>query len=206
MVRYRGPRLKVIKRLGISLPGLMCAEQKNATNQYSTGQNNSSKRGKVSEYKLHLYEKQKLRFHYGVQEKQLRNYSKTAFKSKENTGLVLLNILEKRIDNIIYRAGFFRSIKAARQAIVHGHININNKKITIPSYIVKLKDSINFNNNSSLKKQIELIKKSAHNIPCPTYIDIDSKTKIIKINNNFTKKDIPININEQLVVEYYSGR
>ncbi len=206
MVRYRGPRLKVIKRLGIALPGLMCAEQKNSNNQYSTGQNNPNKRGKVSEYKLHLYEKQKLRFHYGVQEKQLRNYSKMAFKSTENTGLVLLNILEKRIDNIIYRAGFFRSIKAARQAIVHGHVNINNKRITIPSYIVTLKDSIQFNSKSPLKKQIELIKKSLHNIPCPTYLDIDGKTNIKKINNNFIKKDIPININEQLVVEYYSGR
>jgi len=206
MGRYRGPRLKIIKRLGTALPGLMCAEQKSTTNQYSTGQHNSNKRGKVSEYKLHLQEKQKLRFHYGVQEKQLCNYSKIAFKSKENTGLLLLNILEKRIDNIIFRAGFFRTIRAARQAISHGHITINNKKINIPSYSVQLKDSIQFNVKSPWKKQIEAIKKSAHNIPCPTYIDIDGKTKTIKINNNFTKKDIPININEQLVVEYYSGR
>jgi small subunit ribosomal protein S4 len=206
MARYRGPRLKVIRRIGENIPGLMCIDQKNIEKQYPPGEHGQIRKGKLSDYQLHLKEKQKIRYHYGILERQLKRYSKIAFKSKDNTGLSLLIILEKRIDNIIYRAGFFRSIRAARQAVVHGHILINKKKNNIPSYIIKINDIIEFCNHSKIKKQILLNTASKHTISVPNYINIDKNNKSISVISEPIRKDIPININEQLVIEYYSGR
>lgn len=201
MARYRGPRLKVIRRLGENLPGLMCVEKK--TKQYPPGEHGQIHKSKYSDYQLHLREKQKIRFHYGVLERQLKKYSKIAFKSKLQTGLMLLSILERRIDNVVFRSGFFRSIKAARQVIVHNHILINKRRINIPSYIVKINDIIEFSEQSKIKERV-VIKSS--NIPYPSYISIDSEKKTVTVISDPERKDIPININEQLVVEYYSGR
>jgi small subunit ribosomal protein S4 len=163
-------------------------------------------REKKSDYHLHLTEKQKIRYHYGVLEKQLRRYTKIAFRNKGNTGFTLLTILEKRLDNVIYRSGLFRSIKAARQAVVHNHIRINNKSVNIPSFLIKVGDTIEFRDNSKLEKKLFPISKPAHAVPIPESISIDNNKKSITIVSNPIRKDIPININEQLVIEYYSGR
>jgi small subunit ribosomal protein S4 len=206
MARYRGPRLRIIRRIGDSIPGLMCIDQKNIEKQYPPGEHGKTRKGKFSDYHLHLKEKQKLRYHYGVLEKQLRRYIKIAFRDKGNTGFTLLSILEKRLDNIIYRSGLFRSIKASRQAIVHNHILVNNKYVNIPSFLIKIGDIIEFRNNSKLEKQLFPISKSAHTIPIPEYLSIDNNKKNITIVSDPIRKDIPINVNEQLVIEYYSGR
>jgi small subunit ribosomal protein S4 len=206
MARYRGPRLRVIRRIGDNIPGLMCIDQKNIAKQYPPGEHGKTKKGKFSDYHLHLKEKQKLRYHYGILEKQLRRYTKIAFRDKGNTGFVLLSILERRLDNIIYRTGLFRSIKAARQAVVHNHIKINNKRVNIPSFLTKTNDVIEFCQTSKLEKKLFPASKSSHAIPIPEYINIDNSKKSITIISHPIRKDIPININEQLVIEYYSGR
>jgi len=201
MAKYRGPRLKIIRRIGENLPGLMYIDQKNIKKQYPPGDHGQFFKKKKSDYQLHLKEKQKLKYHYGVLEKQLKNYVRKAFNDKQNTGLVLLLLLEKRIDNIIYRSGLFRSIKAARQVIVHGHVLLNKKRNTIPSYITKINDVVEFH------QQFQLINnKQQQNLLVPGYIKVDKKNFIIKIIANPTRKDISIIINEQLVIEYYSGR
>jgi small subunit ribosomal protein S4 len=206
MARYRGPRLRVIRRIGDNIPGLMCIDQKNIEKQYPPGEHGKTRKSKQSDYHLHLTEKQKLRYHYGVLEKQLRRYTKIAFRNQGNTGFTLLSILEKRLDNIMYRSGLFRSMKAARQAVAHNHVIINNKKVNIPSFLVRVNDIIEFRNNSIFKSKLFPISKSAHAVPVPEYIQIDNDKKNIRILSNPIRKDIPININEQLVVEYYSGR
>lgn len=206
MARYRGPRLKIIRRIGENLPGLMCVDQKNIEKQYPPGEHGRIRKGKPSDFQLHLKEKQKLRYHYGLLEKQLKNYSKLAFQSKKNTGLAFLLTLEKRMDNIIYRAGFFRSIKAARQAISHGHLLINKKKNDIPSYIMRIKDTIEFCNDSKIKAQLISNNSTKHTVPIPDYLNVDKHDKNVTIISEPMRKDVPINVNEQLVIEYYSGR
>lgn len=206
MARYRGPRLRIIRRLGENLPGLMCIDEKKIEKQHPPGEHGKNKRNKVSDYQLHLKEKQKLRYHYGVLEKQLRRYSKSAFNSKDNTEIVLLSLLERRFDNVVYRSGFFRSIKAARQAVNHGHLLLNNKKNDIPSCILNINDVVSFKANSKIARSIVESNQTHHNIFTPSYLNIDNKLKMIKVVAEPLRKDVPININGQLVVEYYSGR
>jgi len=206
MARYRGPRLKIIRRIGENLPGLMYIDKTNIERNYPPGEHGLNKKGKPSDYQLHLNEKQKLIYHYGLVEKQLKKYCKSAFRSKENTGKLLLSTLERRLDNIVYRSTFFRSIKASRQAIVHKHILVNKKYINIPSYITKKDDIIEFRENSSIKNIIHLKQNIKHDIPVPSYLNLDLDKVSINIISDPLRKDVPININEQLVVEYYSGR
>jgi small subunit ribosomal protein S4 len=203
MARYLGPRFKIVRRLDEDLPGLTRVNKKNIKKQYPPGEHGQSKKSKPSDYQLHLVEKQKLRFHYGVLEKQLSKYSKLAFKSKKNTGLVFLYILERRLDNVLFRSGFFATTKASRQAIVHKHILLNGNKTTIPSHITKTGDIISFAKKYKVKIGNDIIKNE---ITIPTYIAVDNVSKQINVISNPTREDIPITVNEQLVVEYYSGR
>jgi small subunit ribosomal protein S4 len=199
MARYLGPKFKIIKRLESSLPGFFYKKSQKSIDNLENIE--KIKKNKSSSYQLHLKEKQKIRFHYGVLEKQLIRYSKMAFRSNKDTGLFLLYLLEKRLDNVLFRAGFFCSIRSARQSIVHGHILINNKKITIPSYIVAINDIISFskkpNKTSNINKKI---------VSVPSFITVDTEKFTALINSTPIRDDIAININEQLVVEYYSGR
>ena len=130
MARYRGPRVKVCRALGVALPGLT---NKKINKQYPPGVHGASRRGKPSDYKIRLQEKQKLRFHYGVLEKQFRGYMTEAARRKGPTGENLINLLESRLDNLVWRLGFAPTIPAARQMVVHGHLTINGKKVDRPS-------------------------------------------------------------------------
>ena len=144
MARYRGPKLRIIRRLG-ELPGLT---QKSCTRDFPPGQHGPKKRGggnqksKESQYAVRLKEKQKLRFNYGISERQLISYVREARRRKGSTGEILLQLLEMRLDNIVFRLGFAPTIAAARQLISHGHVVINQQRVTIPSYVCKLNDSI----------------------------------------------------------------
>jgi small subunit ribosomal protein S4 len=227
MVRYTGPRLRIIRRLGL-LPGLTRKSTKNRTK--TPGQHGKllftkSKRSSLSDdYKERLLEKQKLRFNYGVTEKQLVAYYHEAKRRKGSTGTLLLELLEARLDCIIYRLGFATTIPAARQIVNHGHVLVNRKLINVPSFICKQNDSITIKERSQSKKLIStnfdfqqqkrtLIQRrmkrvnlirSRFNSLLPSHLEITNETLLGKFLSPVKRKDVLLRINELKVVEYYS--
>jgi len=228
MARYIGPRLRIIRRLGL-LPGLTKKSPKNRTK--TPGQHGKllfakTKRSSLSDdYKERLFEKQKLRFNYGITEKQLVSYYKEAKKRKGSTGLTLLELLESRLDCIIYRLGFASTIPAARQIVNHGHILVNDKVVNIPSFSCKIGDIIKIKEKASSKnlisgifeiqqqkreliqkrmKRINLTRSRFHSL-LPKHLEIDHQTLIAKVISTIKRKDVLVKINELKVVEYYSG-
>lgn len=202
MARYTGPRLRIVRRLGTRLPGLTrkLAEQR----PYPPGQHGQG-RQRFSEYKKQLYEKQKIRFNYGLSERQLRNLFTEAQSSREPAGMVLLRLLEQRLDSVIFRLTLAPTIPAARQLIVHGHILVDGKKVDRPSYRVKVGQEISVRPKS---RNLEYIKTSVESpvLRLPSCLSFDSKTFTGKMESLPTREDVPIEIEEQLVVEYYSPR
>lgn len=229
MVRYTGPRLRIIRRLGL-LPGLTKKSPKNRTK--TPGDHGKklfmkSKRSSLSDdYKERLLEKQKLRFNYGVTEKQLISYYKEAKRRKGSTGALLLEILEARLDCVVYRLGFAPTIPAARQIINHGHIIVNNNSINIASFICQKGDIISIKERIPSKKLVttnfelqqqkrKLIQrrmkriklaKSRFQTLLPSHLEILSENEklIGKLNFVVKRKDVLVRINELKVVEYYS--
>ena len=201
MVRYRGPRLKIISRLG-DLPGLT---RKVVIKQDSK----DKKKSKDSPYKIRLNEKQKLRYNYGITESQLLRYVKEARRRKGLTGFLLMQLLEMRLDNIIFRLGLAPTIPAARQFVSHGHVMINKKRVNIPSFQCQPNDLISF---SKKPKTVALIKSNLNqgeslnpndNIST-SHLEFDSKSLTGKIINLIQRKDLRFKINDMLVIEYYS--
>jgi len=227
MVRYTGPRIRIVRRLGL-LPGLTRKNIKNRTK--TPGQHGKiillkAKRSSLSDdYRERLLEKQKLRFNYGVSEKQLVSYYKEAKRKIGATGSLLLELLEARLDCIVYRLGFASTIPAARQIVNHGHILVNNRLVNIPSFICQKGDVISVKEKVPSKKLIEenfktqqqkrtLIQrrmkrvnltKTRFNSLLPSHLDIDQQTLVGKIVSSVKRKDVLVRINELKVVEYYS--
>nr|YP_009667655.1 ribosomal protein S4 [Cololejeunea lanciloba]QCW58431.1 ribosomal protein S4 [Cololejeunea lanciloba] len=196
MSRYRGPRVKIIRRLG-SLPGLTSKISK-------TKLDRSILNKKISQYRIRLEEKQKLRFHYGLTERQLLKYVRIARKTKGSTGQVLLQLLEMRLDNTIFSLGMATTIPNARQLVNHKHIFINNYIVNIPSYNCKPGDIITIKNKeksqSIINKNINLSQK----LQIPNHLTFDSTELRGLINQTIRREWIDLKINELLVVEYYS--
>ncbi len=201
MSRYRGPRLRISRRLG-DLPGLT-RKQSNKTNP--AGEHGQQLR-KPSEYALRLEEKQKIRYNYGINEKQLLKNIKTAKKVQGSTGIILLQILEMRLDNTIFRVGLAPTIPAARQLVNHGHIIVNNKKTSICSYQCKPGDIITVKNNSSSHKVIKKNIEETNLSNLPSHLELDKKLLIAKVNGVVERTWVGIQLNELLVVEYYSRK
>jgi small subunit ribosomal protein S4 len=227
MARYTGPRIKIVRRLGL-LPGLTRKNVKNRTK--TPGQHGKqilikSKRSSLTDdYRTRLLEKQKLRFNYGITEKQLVHYYHQAKKKQGATGLLLLELLESRLDCIIYRLGFAPTIPAARQIINHGHILVNSKLVNIPSFncqkddIITVKEktaskkliSLNFETQQQKRKLIQrrmkrvnLTKSRFHSL-LPKHLEIEEENFSGKIISPVKRKDVLVKINELKVVEYYS--
>ena len=205
MVRYCGPRLKIIRRLGTPIPGLMRTDT-DLKRPYPPGQHGPSRKSKPSGFALRLKEKQKLRFHYGISEKQLRRYVKSVFRNKGNPGLNLLIKLESRLDNVIFRSCFAPSINAARQMVRHGHITINDKRIDIPSYNTLIGEMVGIHEKSKMQEAIIASQKEPSNLSIPGYLAPTEDGKKVKIVTYPVRKDIPVIVNEQLIIEYYSGK
>nr|APW79573.1 ribosomal protein S4 [Cynodontium polycarpum] len=199
MSRYRGPRVRIIRRLG-TLPGLT-----NKTPQLkSSFINQSTSNKKISQYRIRLEEKQKLRFHYGITERQLLNYVRIARKAKGSTGQVLLQLLEMRLDNIIFRLGMAPTIPGARQLVNHRHILVNDRIVNIPSYRCKPQDFITIKNRQ--KSQAIIIKNVdfSQKAKVPNHLTFNSLEKKGLVNQILDQESIGLKINELLVVEYYS--
>jgi small subunit ribosomal protein S4 len=203
MSRYRGPRLRLVRRLG-ELPGL---SRKITNRQNPPGQHGKTKKKKKpSQYSIRLQEKQKLRFNYGITELQLISYIRKAKTIKGSTGEVLLQLLEMRLDNVLFCLGITPTIAAARQLINHGHILINSKKVTIPSYQCKLKDEISI---SEKKKSRDLVKNFIENSNVniiPQHLTFNKEKLIGIVTNMVNRQSISLKIKELLVVEYYSRK
>lgn len=204
MSRYRGPRLRIVRRLG-KLPGLT---NKISKKTKAPGQQKSSfkVRKKVSKYNIRLKEKQKLRFNYGITERQLLNYVKKARKKKGSSGRLLLTFLEMRLDNIVHRLGFAPTIMAAKQLVNHGHVSVNEKIINIPSYICQPKSTIKAKKSlisqNLIKKNIE----SKEQLLIPPHLSLNKKNLEAKIISLINRKAISLIINELLVIEFYSRK
>lgn len=198
MSRYRGPKLRITRRLG-NLPGLT---QKITTRTERPGQHGKTSK-KPTEYGIRLEEKQKLKFNYGLTESQLFRYVKEARRRQGVTGLVLLQLLEMRLDNVVFRLGMAPTVVAARQLISHGHIVVNDQKVSIPSYTCQVKDVISV---CSKKKSRTMVSTVTENVtaPVPSHLSWNKESLVGIVNKVIDRKDVGLQLNELLVVEYYS--
>lgn len=203
MARYSGPRLRIVRRLGVALPGL--SRKSTQKRPYPPGQGAQNRRQKFSEFKKKLYEKQKLRYNYGIGERQLRKLLTMAKNSREPTGLVLLRFLEQRLDNVVFRMGLAPTIPAARQLVAHGHIEVNGAKVDIASYRCQIGDEIAVRAKSKkLDRIVASIESPA--LRLPSYLVFDAAEQKGSVAALPVRDDVPIQVDEQLVVEYYAQR
>ncbi len=201
MSRYRGPRLRLCRRLG-DLPGLT---RKTSKKQSPPGEH-GNKNKKPSEYAVRLEEKQKLKFNYGLNEKQLSRYVKTAKRVPGSTGYILLQLLEMRLDNTLFRLGMAPTIPASRQLVNHGHVYVNNHTVSIASYQCKPGDTITIKPQDSSRSLVSkyLMFPGLANIP--SHLELDTNTLVGKVNGIIEREWVAIQLNELLVVEYYSRK
>ncbi len=163
-----------------------------------------ARRIKESEYRQQLQEKQKARFTYGVMEKQFRRYYEEANRSAGKTGENLLQILESRLDNVVYRAGLARTRRMARQLVSHGHFTVNGVKVNIPSYRVSQYDIIDIREKSLNTLPFELSRQTAGERPIPGWLQVVGERQRILVHQLPTREQIQVPLAEQLIVEYYS--
>lgn len=200
MARYTGPKTKIARKFGEPIFGPdKVLEKRN----YPPGQHGQNRRRKSSEYGTQLREKQKAKYTYGVLERQFRNLFDKASSMKGITGEILLQLLESRLDNVVYRLGIAPTRAAARQVVLHKHITVNGKTVNIPSYQVKPGDIVGVRVRS---KSLEVIQDSLAGFNHSKYpwIEWDEPTKAGKFLHVPAREDIPENIKEQLIVELYS--
>lgn len=194
------------ERQKLFLKGTKCFTEKCPVERrgYPPGQHGQTRRQKISEYGVQLREKQKIRRMYGLMEKQFRNYFEEALHQTGRTGESLVKLLESRLDNVVYRLGLAPSRKAARQLVTHGHLMVNNRVVNAPSYLLKPGDAVQVCEKS---KKFEVIHSSMKRIKdnmLPPWLNLDKASMVGTFLNVPERADIPLNANEQLVVELYS--
>lgn len=203
MSRYTGPRLRIARRLGgAELPGLVVPRE--LRRPYPPGQHGPTQRIKLSDYAIRLREKQKLRAHYGVQERQFRRYMRLAKRGKGNTGENLLAILESRLDNVVFRLGFARTVRSSRQMVNHGHVQVNGARVDVPSYLLKPGDVVQLRERSRHKERVAAEVAGPVTLPTPSYLERDDATLSGTFKSVPDHNDCPLAINEALVVELYA--
>ncbi|HMN95277.1 MAG TPA: 30S ribosomal protein S4 [Phycisphaerales bacterium] len=198
MARYTGPKVKLSRKVGVPIADT----PKHTVKRQLTPPGMHGARGRrAKDYGIRKNEKQKLRFHYSVLERQFRRYMDMASRSKGNTGEVLLQILERRLDNVVRRAGFCRTIWAARQLVVHGHVLVNGRKVDRPSYAMTPGEAI------TLKPGIhKLVRDSMETMAghiVPGWMDVNPAELSIRVTANPTSDQIPFDVNTNLIVEFY---
>jgi small subunit ribosomal protein S4 len=205
MSRYRGPKLKISRRLG-PLPGLTTKQSKKINRPGKDGNANADTGKKLTEYGVRLEEKQKLKFNYGLTENQLYRYIKEARRRQGVTGLILLQLLEMRLDTICFTLGYAKSIGQARQLVNHGHITVNKKVVSIPSFQCRLNDRIGIKEKSSSKTLIENNLKNNQFNNIPSHLKFDNSKLEAKILDYCNRDEIALKLDELLVIEHYSRR
>ncbi len=199
-MNYNGPKVRLSRKLGIQLTPK--AQKITAKKPYPPGQHGATKRrGKQSDYGKQLMEKQRLRMQFNVSESQMRNYYKKATRITGNTADILVRLLETRLDAVVMRSGFARTMYASRQFVNHGHILVNGRKVDIASYQVKPGDVIAIKEKS---RKMEAFQDAVRTSAAPEYLEVNKADFSAKLINNPSREDIPVICELALVVEYYS--
>lgn len=201
MGRYTGPRVKKMRALGVELPGL--SRKSIAKRPHRPGEHGQNSQ-RPKDYKLRLLEKQKLRFNYGVSERQLRRIIREAIRSKTLTGDKIIELLERRLDNVVFRGGLAPTIPAARQLVNHNHMRVNNKRVNIASYRVKVGDVIRPREKSLKLDPIQIALLDGPELNHPEWLEFDEATGSIRIVSMPTADSISFPLELSLVIEYYS--
>jgi small subunit ribosomal protein S4 len=208
MARYTASSCRVCRREGakLFLKGQRCYTEKCAFDKrsYAPGQHGKGQRTKLSNYGLQLREKQKVKKIYGILERQFRKYFQSASRSKGITGSKLLELLERRLDNVIFRSCFASSRPEARQIVMHGHVLVNNRKVDIPSYSVKSGDIVVIKPKEKTAKRVKESVEKLKDRGLPSWIEVDKEGLKSKIARLPERSDMAADIKEQLIVELYS--
>jgi len=202
MSRHTGPRVKVLRALGVELPGL--TSKKLTRRPYPPGQHGQARK-KVTEYGMRLKEKQKLRMNYGVTERQLRSLVQEAKRAGGATGHKLIELLERRLDNVVFRAGFARTIPAARQLVNHGHVLVNDKRVDIASYRVAKGEVIAVRDKSAAVAANAQSGGVSDTLQTP-WLEVQRAERRATVTSLPDETAVPFELHVQLVVEYYSQR
>lgn len=208
MARYTDPSCRLCRRerQKLFLKGTKCFTEKCPVERrgFPPGQHGQSRRAKISEYGVQLREKQKVRRMYGLMEAQFHNYFQKALRQTGRTGETLVKLLESRLDNVVYRMGFAPSRKAARQFVSHGHFRVNNKQVDIPSYLLKAGDVVQVQEKSKKLDVIHASMKRMKDTSMLPWLSLDKAAMSGTFLNVPERQDIPLNADEQLIVELYS--
>jgi len=201
MARYKGPRVRINRRFGETIFPAKVREHR----MYPPGVHGPKKsRRKQSDYGVGLAEKQKLRYQYGLLERQFRRMFEKALKKRGVTGETLLQLLETRLDNVVYRIGFASTRPFARQMVTHGHIRVNGRKVSSPSYNVKAGDVIDIRDTAATRQLASKSLESAQIRPVPDWINFSRDVLRAQVVRVPARDDIQPIVNEQLIVEFYS--
>jgi len=208
MARYTGPVCRLCRRQGekLYLKGERCMSLKCAIEQHNSppGMHQANRRRKVSERGLQLREKQKVRFIYGVLEQQFRRHYQEASRRPGATGENLLQELELRLDNVVYRLGFSDSRSQGRQVVLHGHITLNGRKLNIPSARIKPGDRIGWSQSSNTSEYFKIMEAGIKSKAIPTWLTLDLTQMTGRVLSIPTRQEIDTRVNEQSIVEWYS--
>ncbi|MDD5422414.1 MAG: 30S ribosomal protein S4 [Candidatus Omnitrophota bacterium] len=207
MARNTGPSCRLCRREGVKLflKGSRCVSDKCAiTSRNSAPGQHGQMRKKESNYGVQLREKQKVKRIYGVLEKQFRHYFSIAEQAKGVTGITLLQLLERRLDNVIFRMNFASSRSAARQIVQHGHVYVNNKRVDIPAFTVRLGQEVSIKVKEPVQKRLAETAEALKDRAIPKWLEVDTKNFKSKVVAIPTKEDVGFPIQEQLIVELYS--
>ena len=198
MARYLGPKVKLSRRVGVPIADI----PKHTAKRQLTPPGMHGYRGRrLRDYGIRLNEKQKLRYHYGVLEKQFRRYVHEAARRKGNTGEVLLQLLERRLDNVVRRAGFTRTVWASRQMVVHQHVELNGHRADRPSHSVKPGDVVTLRKRIANLAKDNMESMAGHIVP--GWMEVNPAELTIKIVAQPTREEIPFDVNTNLIVEFY---
>lgn len=205
MGSYHGPKARVQRRFGevlIPRPKYQKIMEKRAYPPGDHGKEKQFRSGRRSDYGLQLNEKQKLSFIYNIRERQMRRYFLKARQQSGNTGANLLVLLERRLDNLVYRAGFAATIWAARQLVSHGHIQVNGKRLNIPSYSVNVGEVISV--SEKMRKNVHIVESLESTPYSPQFITVDNPSVSATLTRLPERGEIQVPVDEQLIVEYYT--
>jgi small subunit ribosomal protein S4 len=203
MARYTGPKARVSRRLGVNIWGTSGENRALERRPYPPGEHGRSRRRNASEHLLQLQEKQKARFTYGLNERQFRNLCEEARRRKSVTGEEMLRLLERRLDNIVYRAGWAATRPQARQFVGHGHVDVNGKRVDIPSYRVRKGDVISLRGKARQMIVVQWNRDVLSRTP-PPWLDTEDEGLSVKVRDFPLREHIDVPVREQLIVELYS--
>ncbi|MEL6497383.1 MAG: 30S ribosomal protein S4 [Planctomycetota bacterium] len=198
MARYTGPKVRLSRRVGVPIADIPKHTTKRQLNPPGV---HGYRMRRLRDYGLRLNEKQKIRYHYNIMEKQFRRYVDEAARRPGNTGELLLQLLETRLDNLVRRCGFARTIWAARQMVAHGHLRVNGKKVDRPSFAVKVGDTITF--KDKVHKLVREQMETMAGYEVPGWIDVNPGELSAKVVSLPAPDQVPFDVNPNLVIEFY---